>query len=212
MSAIQAGSIRTSESVTESGTIRSRGPLEYRERLSVTLIKTIGLRDPYLLDHSERVAELAMKLARRLGLSEAQVELVQAASIFHDIGKLGISQELLSKPAPLTPGEYKIIKTHAELGAALLHECPDYRAVIPVVRHHHEYFNGKGYPDQLAGEQIEIEARIIAVADTIDVMRSERPYHAAHSVRQISKELRRCANVQFDPRVVEAAVELLREI
>lgn len=185
---------------------------EFRDKCSLTLMGTLGVRDPYLLTHSRRVTHYAMRLAQRLRLSEPQFELIRLGGIFHDIGKLGIPQELLSKPAPLTASEYTTVKTHPELGAALLYACSECHAVIPIVRHHHEFFDGHGYPDEIAGEQIEIEARIIAVADAIDVMKSDHPYRRALSVRQVIAELCKCANTQFDPLVVEAATELLQEM
>lgn len=168
--------------------------------------------NPELLSHSIRVAELAAKIARSWGLTDNQVELIIRASLFHDIGKLGIPQSILSKPGALTPVEYESIKTHPNLGAALLQECPDTLSLIPIVRHHHEFFNGMGYPDGIGGNKIEIEARIISVADAIDAMSSSRPYRQVLSSKQIILELRRCAGTQFDPIVVKTAIQVLEEM
>jgi len=179
--------------------------------LAETLAKTLGLRDPNLPVHSLRVSNFAAKLARRLGLPEEQVDIIRRGSLLHDIGKLGVPQDILSKPGMLTDQENELIQTHPTLGAALLIECPEYQALIPIVLHHHEYFNGRGYPDRLAGNQIELEARIVSVAEAVDGMLSTSPYHRSLSIQQVIGELRRCSNVQFDPRVVETAVQLLME-
>jgi putative nucleotidyltransferase with HDIG domain len=181
----------------------------YREGLVETLARILGLRDPDLQVHALRVADFATKLAGRLGCSEQQVDLIRRGSLLHDIGKLGVSQDLLSKPTRLTLRQYETIQTHPVLGAALLQEYPEYRALVPIVLHHHEFFNGHGYPDRIAGDEIEFEARIIAVADAVDVMESNRPYRKAFAIRQIIDELENCAGTQFDPIVVEAAISLL---
>jgi diguanylate cyclase (GGDEF)-like protein/putative nucleotidyltransferase with HDIG domain len=177
-----------------------------------TLAEIIDLRDPYVLGHSRGVTEFATKLAKRLGLHEKQVELVRKGSLLHDIGKLGISQEILAKPARLTPKEYEIIKKHAIIGASLLANSPYLRSLIPIVRQHHEFYNGEGYPDRLAGNQISIEARIVSVADAVEAMSSDRPYRSARPMEYIIKELQRCAGTQFDPLVADTAIKLLKEM
>ena len=176
-----------------------------------TLAEIIDLRDPYVLGHSRGVTDLGTKIARRLGLHEKQVELVRKGGLLHDIGKLGISQEILAKPFHLTPEEFEVIKTHPILGATLLEKSPHLRTLIPIVRHHHEFYNGEGYPDKIAGNQIAIEARIISVADAIEAMSSDRTYRKARAPEYIIAELQRCAHTQFDPLVTEAAIEILKE-
>jgi putative nucleotidyltransferase with HDIG domain len=188
-----------------------RTPHRPNNGLSETLAKTMGLRDPFLLTHSLNVAVFAVKVARRLGISEDQVDMVRRSSMLHDIGKLGVSQDILSKPAGLTEQEYEILKTHPARGAALLQECPEYQTLIPIVLHHHEFFDGRGYPDGLAGEQIEIEARIVAVAEVVAAMSIDSPYRKACTVQEIINELNRCAGTQFDPLVVKVAIEILRD-
>jgi putative nucleotidyltransferase with HDIG domain len=183
----------------------------YHEELGETLAKILGLRDPGLQVHSFQVASFATRLARRLRCTQEQVDLVWRGSLLHDIGKLAIPQDLLSTPARLTALQFEIIKTHTMIGAALLQECPEYQDLIPMVRHHHEFFNGKGYPDQLAGEQIEPEARIVAVADAVDVMTSYRVYCTAFPIKKVIAELEHCAGTQFDPDVVRAATSILIE-
>ena len=181
------------------------------EGLLDTLAEIIDLRDPYVLGHSRGVTNLGTKIAKRIGLHEKQVELVRKGSLLHDIGKLGISQDILAKPGPLTAEEYEIIKTHPKLGAALLEKSPHLRPLIPIVRHHHEFFNGKGYPDKISGNQIAIEARIVSVADAIEAMITDRPYRKARSIEYIIAELQRCSGTQFDPLVTEAAIKILKE-
>lgn len=202
---------RKSEAHINTRTSFSHYRWNYVDGVASTLINILGLRDPYLLVHSQRVAKFAKKLAKRMGLSKEQVDLVKAASLFHDIGKLGIAQEILSKPEMLTPCEYETVKTHTVNGAVLLRECPEYHSLMPIIRHHHEFFNGRGYPDKIIGDQIEIEARIISVAEAVTAMSSDGPYHQAFSVQQIVDELQRCANAQFDPNVVDVAVQILQE-
>jgi len=186
-------------------------PRIYHKGLAETLARVLGLRDPALVAHSLGVANFATKIARRLGLPEEQVDLIRRGSLLHDVGKLGVSQDILSKPAPLAANQYEMVKTHPARGAVLLQECLEYHALIPIVRHHHEFYNGQGYPDKIAGNEIEIEARIVAVADAVDAMSSDRPYRKAFTVRQVIDELERCSNSQFDPIVVEAAINILME-
>ena len=177
-----------------------------------TLAEIIDLRDPYVLGHSRGVTEFATKLAKRLGLHEKRVELVRKGSLLHDIGKLGISQDILSKPNRLTLEEYTIIKTHPAIGASLLAKSPHLRSLIPIVGQHHESYNGEGYPNRLSGTQISIEARIVSVADAIEAMSSDRPYRKARPTEQIVEELQRCSGKQFDPLVVNTAIKILNEL
>ena len=115
-------------------------------------------------------------IAEEMGLNSKQVELIRKGGLLHDVGKLGISMDILSKPGPLSDLEFKEIKDHPGIGARVLEMNPSLRLLIPIVRHHHEYYNGKGYPDGLSGHQIPIEARIVSVADAIEAMASDRPY------------------------------------
>ena len=176
-----------------------------------TLAEIIDLRDPYVLGHSRGVTEIATKLARRMGLHEKQVELVRKGALLHDIGKLGISQEILAKPARLSPEEFEIVKSHPQLGASLLEKSPHLRPLISIVSQHHEFYSGEGYPNKLAGNQISIEARIVSVADAIEAMSSDRPYRKSRSIEYIMNELRQYSGTQFDPVVAEMAIKILRE-
>jgi len=176
-----------------------------------TLAEIIDLRDPYVAGHSKRVTTYAVMIADSMGLNPQQVKLVHKASLLHDIGKLGISNDILIKPGKLTREEYEIIKKHAELGGNLVKTSPSLLPLVPIIRHHHEYYDGKGYPDRLAGNQIPIEARIVSVADAIEAMTTDRPYRKKLEVKDVIKELKDCAGSQFDPLVVEAAIQLLEK-
>lgn len=211
MSTIQAFSPRLNSSFPGSTVMYHRKYPRHDLGLAETLAKTMGLRDPNLPVHSFRVSNFAAKLARRLGVPEEQVDIIRRGSLLHDIGKLGVPQDVLSKPGVLDEHEIQQIQTHPALGAALLIECPEYQALIPIVLHHHEYFNGRGYPDRIAGDQIELEARIVSVAEAVDVMLSDSPYRRSLSIPEVIIELRKCSKIQFDPQVVETAVQLLTE-
>jgi len=183
--------------------------IELNEGLLVTLSEIIDLRDPYVLGHSKQVSKYSTEIARQLGLHEKQIDLVRRAGLLHDIGKLGISMEILTKPGKLTRDEYETIKEHAALGGDLVKNSPSLRPLVSIIRHHHEYYNGNGYPDRLAGNQISIEARIVAVADAIEAMISDRPYRKALKPEQIIEELIKHSGTQFDPLVVKEAVKML---
>jgi len=186
--------------------------LELNEGLLVTLSEIIDLRDPYVLGHSKLVSKYATEIARLLGLKEKQMELVRKAGLLHDIGKLGIPMEILTKPGRLTRAEYETIKMHSALGGDLVKNSPSLRPLVPIIRHHHEFYNGEGYPDRISGGQISIEARIVAVADAIEAMTSDRPYRKGLKREQVMEELNNYSGTQFDPLVVEAAVRMLSEI
>ena len=185
---------------------------QLNEGLLVTLSEVIDLRDPYVLGHSKQVSRYATEIAKDLGVNEKQVELVRKAGLLHDIGKLGISMEILTKPGVLTPAEFEIVKQHAAMGGVLIQNSPSLRPLAPIIRHHHEYFDGEGYPDRLAGNQISIEARIITVADAMEAMTSDRPYRRALKLEKVKEELLRCSGKQFDPLVVDVAIKILDKI
>jgi len=144
-------------------------------------------------------------------LNEKQIDLIRKAGLLHDIGKLGIPMEILTKPGRLTREEYEIVKKHAALGADLVKDSPSLRPIASIIRHHHEFYDGSGYPDGLAGNKISIEARVIAVADAIEAMTSDRPYRKAHKLEDVIDELNKCSGSQFDPLVLPAALMLLEE-
>jgi putative nucleotidyltransferase with HDIG domain len=163
-------------------------------------------RDRYTGEHSESVVEMAVAVARSLGLTASQVEDVRAAALLHDIGKVGIPDAILNKPGPLTPDERTIMAEHPVIGERILHSIGGFAPVADIVRHEHESFDGSGYPDGLAGDEIPIGSRIILACDAYHAMTSDRPYRARMSHADAFKELTRCAGKQFDPAVTAALV------
>ena len=182
---------------------------ELNEGLLETLSVIIDLRDPYVLGHSRMVSKYAAEIASLMKLSDRQIELLRKGGLLHDIGKLGVAMEILTKPGKLTREEYQNVKDHAALGGDLVKNSPSLRPLVPIIRHHHEYYNGEGYPDGLAGNKIPVEARIVAVADAIEAMSSDRPYRRAFPRNRIIKELRDHTGTQFDPIVVQSAIRML---
>jgi putative nucleotidyltransferase with HDIG domain len=173
-----------------------------RDLLKV-LIKTIETRDPYTSGHSLRVSQLARLIAEDLGLSRRRVEQVETAGLLHDIGKIDtIYTAIIQKPSDLTEDERRVIKTHAVKGADFLKSMTSLNdAVIEGVRHHHERYDGMGYPDRLRGDAIPLYSRIIMICDAIDAMLSDRPYRSALTVDRVQDELLRCSGTQFDPEI-----------
>lgn len=183
--------------------------LEHSNRdLLHALVKAIETRDPYTSGHSIRVATLSRLIAEDLGLSSRKVNRVRTAALLHDVGKIDpVFSEVLMKPYDLTPDERELIQTHASKGADLLRDMGSMdKEVVAAVRHHHERFDGKGYPDGLVGEAIPLEARIIMMSDSIDAMLSDRPYRAALTIVQVKSELARCRSSQFDPVLVDTVL------
>jgi diguanylate cyclase (GGDEF)-like protein len=179
-----------------------------RYRAAASLAKAVDARDVYTGSHSERVGELAARIARRLGIDEPQVELTRLAGSLHDLGKLAIPEEILRKPSALNESERLVLQRHPQIGYRML-ESLGVEPIAEWVLHHHERWDGDGYPDRLRGEQIPLGARIIFVADAFDAMTSERVYRKPLSERDAVSELERCAGTQFDPAVVDAFSEEL---
>jgi HD-GYP domain-containing protein (c-di-GMP phosphodiesterase class II) len=179
-----------------------------REMLDV-MVKSIEARDPYTGGHSHRVAELARMLARQLGLSLREVDSIGTAALLHDVGK--IYEEfapLLRKADSLTADEFSMMQTHPIRSSELVATVTNLRGLVEkAVRHHHESYDGSGYPDKLAGDAIPVGARIIMVADTVDAMTSHRPYRPALGYEEVVSELRRYSGSQFDPTIVEAFLQ-----
>jgi putative nucleotidyltransferase with HDIG domain len=175
------------------------------------LARAIDAKSPWTAGHSERVTHLALKIGRILGLTQKQLENLEQAGLLHDIGKIGISAKILDKPGKLTDEEYRIICEHPVKGANILQPIEEYAEVMPVAMQHHEWFNGKGYPDGLSGEEISIGARILSVADVFDALTSDRPYREGMSVEIAIERIRESSGIQFDPKVVDAFLKLLKE-
>ena len=179
-----------------------------RYRAAASLAKAVDARDAYTGSHSERVGELAARIARRLGFEETQVELTRLAASLHDLGKLAIPEEILRKPGALNESERLVLQRHPQIGHRML-ESLGVEPIADWVLHHHERWDGAGYPDRLRAEEITLGARIIFVADAWDAMTSERVYRKPLSEREAMAELERCAGSQFDPIVVGAFYEEL---
>ncbi|MBI2877763.1 MAG: HD-GYP domain-containing protein [Candidatus Tectomicrobia bacterium] len=175
----------------------------------LTVIAAADARDTYTHDHSESVARYASAIARSMGLSEDQARLVSIAGLLHDGGKIGIPDAILHKKEQLVEEEWKMIQTHPTMGEAILKHIDKLDGVLPIIRHHHENYEGGGYPDGIRREEIPLEARILRVADAYDAMVSNRPYRRPLSRQEAIAELRAGAGQQFDPQVVEAFILLL---
>src|SRR6187402_1030200 len=174
-----------------------------------SLSATVDARDAYTAGHSRRVQQLALAIGRELGLSQAELDLLGHAALFHDIGKLAIPDAILLKPASLTPDEWALMQRHAEEGARIIDRLGFLQDAVPSIRHHHERFDGTGYPDGIAGEEIPLGARIIHVADALDSMLTTRIYRAARPPVEALSELKRASGSQFCPRCVGALQRVL---
>ncbi|HEY3170226.1 MAG TPA: HD domain-containing phosphohydrolase [Thermoanaerobaculia bacterium] len=170
------------------------------------LAAAIDAKDPYTRGHSERVARYSSHVAKEMGLSAEDMRRVRLSALLHDVGKIGIDDRILRKPTALTEEEFEIMKSHPAKGAAIMEAIPQLRDVIPGMKHHHERWEGGGYPDGLAGEEIPLQARIVSVADTFDAMTTTRPYQRAMDIRFVFQRLRDLAGNRFDPSVVEALI------
>jgi diguanylate cyclase (GGDEF)-like protein/putative nucleotidyltransferase with HDIG domain len=174
-----------------------------------SLSATVDARDAYTAGHSRRVQQLALAIGRELGLSQAELDLLGHAALFHDIGKLAIPDVILLKPASLTEDEWELMQRHADEGARIIDRLGFLNDAVPAIRHHHERFDGTGYPDRLKGEEIPLGARIFHVADALDSMLTTRIYRAARPATEALDELRRAAGSQFCPRCVAALERIL---
>ena len=179
-----------------------------RFRAAASLARAVDARDAYTGSHSERVADLAARIATRLGVDREQVELTRLAGSLHDLGKLAIPEEILRKPGPLSETERLVLERHPQIGYRML-ESLGVDPVADWVLHHHERWDGSGYPDGVGGDDIPLGARIIFVADAYDAMTSDRVYRGRLTDDQAIAELDRCSGTQFDPEIVSALAEEL---
>jgi putative nucleotidyltransferase with HDIG domain len=170
------------------------------------LAKAIEAREPHSAGHAARLAVLAEVVATRLGWGEAQIEVLRLGAVLHDIGKLVVSERILRKQGPLSEEELTEVREHPEAGARMVELVRTLRPVAPCVRYHHERWDGRGYPTGCAGEEIPVEARVLAVVDAFDAMTSDRPYRRALPALRAIAELERCAGSQFDPEIVRVFV------
>lgn len=174
-----------------------------------TLRYTVEAKDPYTRGHSDRVAEYSVLIGEKLNLSDNDIKTLRVGGLFHDIGKIGIPDSILLKEAKLTDDEYSEIKNHPSIGAHILCNAEVFKDIIPIVKHHHERFDGNGYPGQLKGSDIPYFARIAAVADTFDAMTSKRTYRDALPLDVVKSEIERCSGTQFDPEIAKVFLDIL---
>jgi len=168
------------------------------------LAYALEAKDIYTSGHSQRVTKISVAIAGELGMPQDSVDKIRLAGLVHDIGKIGIRESVLNKPAPLTDEEFRHIRSHCQAGEHILTPIVEDREILRAVRHHHERYDGMGYPDGLKGEQIPLGAKILSVADAFDAMTSERPYRSAMSAQDACAEIERCKGTQFAPRVADA--------
>lgn len=174
-----------------------------------TLRYTVEAKDPYTRGHSDRVSEYSVLIGKYLGLSDDDLHTLKIGGLFHDIGKIGIPDDILLKPGKLTPDEYSEIKNHPSIGVHILSNAAIFRDIIPIVKHHHERYDGLGYPSKLKGESIPYLARIAAVADTFDAMTSKRTYRDSLSLDIVKSEIEKNKGTQFDPQVADVFLDIL---
>ena len=171
----------------------------------------VDARDVYTRGHSDRVAALAVKIARRMGMSEEDVRQIRLAGLFHDIGKVGVPDGVLLKAGKLTDEEFDVIKQHPEKGEKILEALSFFKSVAPVVRSHHERIDGKGYPDGLKGEEIPLESRVITISDAFDAMTSDRHYRKSKSVKEAVSEIEKNRGTQFDQKIADIFLKIVQE-
>ena len=174
-----------------------------------TLRYTVEAKDTYTRGHSDRVSEYSVLIGKYMNLPEEDLEILKIGGLFHDIGKIGIPDAILLKDSKLTDDEYSEIKNHPAIGKHILSNAKIFENIIPIVFHHHEKYDGNGYPEKLAGQNIPLHARIAAIADTFDAMTSKRSYRDALSLDIVRNEFARCSGTQFDPEILKVFLDIL---
>lgn len=174
-----------------------------------SFVKGLETRDVYTSGHSIRVAHLGCLIAEKLKLDEMIINNIHIAGHLHDIGKIGISDEVLNKKGKLTEKEYELLKSHSEKGYDIVKNIPQLKRISKIILYHHEWYNGCGYPHQISGENIPIESRIISVSDAFDAMTSDRSYRKALSIEKAVEALKKGAGSQFDPLIINVFLEML---
>jgi putative nucleotidyltransferase with HDIG domain len=173
------------------------------------LARAIDAKSAWTAGHSERVTQVALSIGRAFGLPENELEVLQRGGLLHDIGKIATPPSILDKPGKLEPEEMRVMQDHVRAGARILEPITGFADILPIVLHHHEWFNGSGYPAGLKGEQISLHGRIYAVADVYDALSSDRPYRAGWERKRVLDYIREKAGTQFDPVVVEVFLKLM---
>lgn len=173
------------------------------------LRQTVEAKDPYTRGHSDRVSEYSVLIGKKLGLDEKTLHILKIGGLFHDIGKIGIPDSILLKESKLSDEEYSQIKNHPMIGVHMLGDAAIFTDILPIVKHHHERYDGRGYPSQLVGDDIPYVARIAAVADTFDAMTSKRSYRDSLPIDVVRAEIERCSGSQFDPNIAKVFLDIM---
>lgn len=168
-------------------------------------------KDPYIREHSMRVTKYAVMLAKEIGLSPEEIEIIENTGQFHDIGKVGVSDTILQKPSELNAEEWEHMKRHPQIGYDIVEPLKVLHVALPGIRHHHERYDGQGYPDRLKGDEIPLSGRILAIADAYEALTATRPYRKARAPQEAVLELKNCAGTQFDPKLVEKFLIALKK-
>ena len=175
-----------------------------------TVRYTVEAKDTYTRGHSDRVAEYSVLIGEKLGLSKEDIKRLRIGGLFHDVGKIGVPDNILQKSGKLSEDEYSEIKNHPTIGAHILSTASIFQDILPIVKYHHERYDGKGYPERLVGNQIPYLARITAIADTFDAMTSRRVYRDSLPIEQVIEEFKKCRGTQFDPELDDVFIEILQ--
>ena len=207
IAALSSSFNRMSESIRDAFEKVQRAARENRELFLSSiraLAEAIDAKDPYTRGHSERVARYSASIAEEMGMSSEDVERVRVAALLHDVGKIGVDDRIIRKPTALTEEEFEVMKTHPAKGAAIMGAIPQLADIIPGMKHHHEKWEGGGYPDGIKGEAIPMQARIVTIADTFDAMTTTRPYQKAMEIGYVVERIKSFSGVRYDPVVVQA--------
>ncbi len=173
-------------------------------------IKALDTRDIISAGHSSRVADMSCAVGKAFGLLERDLQELRLAGLLHDVGKIGISEAILGKPGRLTDQEFFLVKKHPEIGEKIVEDVENLKPIASIIRHHHERFDGKGYPDEIGGADIELHSRIIAVADAYDFLRSDLSFRKALSIDDSLQEIKKASGTQFDPEIVNYFVDSVK--
>jgi putative nucleotidyltransferase with HDIG domain len=182
---------------------------EEARKVTWILLLAATPKDGYTSEHAVEVAHLSRLIGMHLGLNEEELQTLELGALLHDLGKLAVADVILEKPTPLTDEEWVAVKRHSEIGARMIEPIEALSGVLPIVRHHHERYDGTGYPDELEGEEIPLSGRIVAAADAYDVMLRGRPHQRRRTQVQALEELTSTAGGQFDSRVVEVLMQVV---
>ncbi len=205
---IESG-IKSIEQMNEIKKINKELENSYLESIE-TLRYTVEAKDTYTRGHSDRVSEIAVLIGKKVNLPDDQIRLLQIGGLFHDIGKIGVPDSILLKDSKLTDVEYSEIKNHPSIGVHILSTATIFKDIIPIIKHHHERYDGHGYPSQLKGTNIPYLARITTIADSFDAMSSKRTYRDSLPLETVIAEFERCKGTQFDPELTDLFLDILK--